>query len=278
MDTSKCLSFTVRDNDSECETRYVVKIRERVEETTEKIMEMAKKFAKPMRCYCEHILGLHFLYIYQKERDEYDVLVYPINHIDMVKNRVIVADYSGRYYTQLFEMVKSRRNLQEWFKDSDDADYILHRILHHLLTSDVIKVLVGRNDELYGFMSVNTTTYDKEYIPTIDDGVVDKESFITFCTDILLMQKIVKSFEGTYDCYCNLLVTKDDIYNRQMVEAVVQELHGRGYQSLGFCADICRDQNQFEMCGFEKDSMFYSRNLSEDKVDGNNGVRYILEI
>ena len=271
------LSFTVRDNDSECETRYVIKIRERVNETTEKIIEYAKKLVRPEKCYYTDFLGLRFQYIYHKERVEYDVLVYPYGNENISTNKVYVTDYNGRYYTQLFDLIKSRYDLSEWFKDSDDQDYMIHRLVSHFLTSDIIKVLVNRRGELFGFMGVVTTDIDKKYTPTQLEAV-DKESALSFCTDILLLQQIAKCFNKEYDSYCRIIVTTEDGYVRQLVDSVVQELHGRGYQSLAFWADLNRGTEVFEACGFDKDSMFFSRNLSNVKKDGNNGVRYILEI
>ena len=271
------LSFTVRDNDSECETRYVIKIRERVNETTEKIIEYAKKLVRPEKCYYTDFLGLRYQYIYHKERDEYDVLVYPKGNENVSTNRVYVEDYNGRYYTQLFNLFRSKYDLSEWFKNPDDQDYVAHRLVAHFLTSDIVKVAVNRRGELFGFMGVDTSDIGKTYTPSQLEAV-DKESSLSFCTDVLLFQQILKCFNKEYDAFCRIIVTTGDEYVKTLVEAVTQELHGRGYQALAFWADLNRGTEVFEACGFDKDSMFFSRNLSNVKKDGNNGVRYILEI
>ena len=271
------LSFTVRDNDSECETRYVIKIRERVNETTEKIIEYAKKLVRPEKCYYTDFLGLRYQYIYHKERDEYDVLVYPKGNENVSTNRVYVEDYNGRYYTQLFNLFRSKYDLSEWFKNPDDQDYVAHRLVAHFLTSDIVKVAVNRRGELFGFMGVDTSDIGKTYTPSQLEAV-DKESSLSFCTDVLLFQQILKCFNKEYDAFCRIIVTTGDEYVKTLVEAVTQELHGRGYQALAFWADLNRGTEVFESCGFDKDSMFFSRNLSNVKKDGNNGVRYILEI
>lgn len=271
------LSFTVRDNDSECETRYVIKIRERVNETTEKIIEYAKKLVRPEKCYYTDFLGLRFQYIYHKERDEYDVLVYPKGNENVSTNRVYVEDYNGRYYTQLFNLFRSKYDLSEWFKNPDDQDYVAHRLVAHFLTSDIVKVAVNRRGELFGFMGVDTSDIGKTYTPSQLEAV-DKESSLSFCTDVLLFQQILKCFNKEYDAFCRIIVTTGDEYVKTLVEAVTQELHGRGYQSLAFWSDLNRGTEVFESCGFDRDSMFFSRNLSNVKKDGNNGVRYILEI
>ena len=271
------LSFTVRDNDSECETRYVIKIRERVNETTEKIIEYAKKLVRPEKCYYTDFLGLRYQYIYHKERDEYDVLVYPKGNENVSTNRVYVEDYNGRYYTQLFNLFRSKYDLSEWFKNPDDQDYVAHRLVAHFLTSDIVKVAVNRRGELFGFMGVDTSDIGKTYTPSQLEAV-DKESSLSFCTDVLLFQQILKCFNKEYDAFCRIIVTTGDEYVMTLVEAVTQELHGRGYQALAFWADLNRGTEVFESCGFDKDSMFFSRNLSNVKKDGNNGVRYILEI
>lgn len=271
------LSFTVRDNDSECETRYVIKIRERVNETTEKIIEYAKKLVRPEKCYYTDFLGLRYQYIYHKERDEYDVLVYPKGNENVSTNRVYVEDYNGRYYTQLFNLFRSKYDLSGWFKNPDDQDYVAHRLVAHFLTSDIVKVAVNRRGELFGFMGVDTSDIGKTYTPSQLDAV-DKEASLSFCTDVLLFQQILKCFNKEYDAFCRIIVTTEDEYVKTLVEAVTQELHGRGYQALAFWADLNRGTEVFEACGFDKDSMFFSRNLSSVKKDGNNGVRYILEI
>lgn len=271
------LSFTVRDNDSECETRYVIKIRERVNETTEKIIEYAKKLVRPEKCYYTDFLGLRYQYIYHKERDEYDVLVYPKGNENVSTNRVYVEDYNGRYYTQLFNLFRSKYDLSEWFKNPDDQDYVAHRLVAHFLTSDIVKVAVNRRGELFGFMGIDTSDIGKTYTPSQLEAV-DKESSLSFCTDVLLFQQILKCFNKEYDAFCRIIVTTGDEYVKTLVEAVTQELHGRGYQALAFWADLNRGTEVFESCGFDKDSMFFSRNLSNVKKDGNNGVRYILEI
>lgn len=272
------LSFMMKFDDSDDVTEYVVKIRDRSITDNKKVLECARKLARPFNCYEDTMDGLKFLYIYNKESGKYNVFVYPVRKLEVGQGKITVVDYKDQYYVQVFNLLMSRYDVSHWFDSLSDRYYVLHKILGYLLDSTITKVCLDSHCSVIGFIAVETSEPDTIFVPDLK-AVEDKEKVIRYCTDITLMQQIAFSFTEKYDSYCRAICT---LYNKDipvLIEEMQKELHGRGYQSIGYWSDAKFDSDKYESCGFVRDSVFYSRILSGVTIDGiNNGVRYICEI
>lgn len=229
-----------------------------------------------------------FVFTFKYELNIFVVYICKIKRPHLRGSACEVVDYSPRYTEDIVALIKQEYRLEDWFHDSIremSVDYMAHKILHHIIDNGVLKVAVDAYDEVVGYIGINLDTESGTFLKDIDELMqyTDSSDLLAYVKDYELMSSVANSYSQDYDCTCESFCVRSDKrgigIGKLLMDSVVAEIHGRGYQSLALWTDNKDYIKFYAYYGFDVDSKFYSRVLSDDKVDNtNNAVRFVLEI